>query len=125
MCFILPDVDYETLVVFKELVTVGVCSQLGYETLESLIRFTPNLRLEKIASLHSEDHIEDPSTKSIAVNDKTEGAFQNLIENVSFDAPLMGRASKVCDTGTFCALKLALTNAMKMFNFGQMKTGKD
>ena len=45
---ILPDVHYETLVIFKELVTVGQSSPVGLKALERLLRFAPNLELGKI-----------------------------------------------------------------------------
>ena len=124
---ILPEVQYETLVVFKELVTEGYTSSpLGPKVLEGLLKLTPNLELEKIECCDLMDSGEDgmlaehddtlgdsfcnligqddcnENHETVDKNQRDVATFENLIDNVSFDANILpvDRTSQAC-SGNF------------------------
>ena len=92
---ILPDVSFKTISAFKQLLTTGHCSALGTETLESLIEFLPDLKLEKTQCCCTQDQYDDESYDLRADNEKPEDEFHILVENASFDDPPQGSSGEV------------------------------
>ena len=91
---ILPDVSLVTLSAIKQLVTVGHCSTLRIEVIESVTRLLPHLILERIQCC-TPDLCEEEADKMGTEDDAPEDSFQNLVGNVSFNDAIQSRKDVV------------------------------